>query len=485
MALAVAFGPRPDEKNGVPRATMVSRTTEGARACDNGCTAYVEVLSRLDRCRPEKSPPDSRPRIHKSAVSEPPNGRMGMARRLPRRVWLVSSCLALSSAPLAACSNSASEDDSRNPGSGGAATTGGGSSMETGGSTSGGGSSSAAGGSASAGGTGTDSGGSQSGAGGTTPLDPTCAAGIQNGTPKVLALSGNTFAHDPTMIKVGGTYYRFWTGSRIPSSTSTDLTHWVNAPSVYGNTYSSWTTTWLAGIPGNTFGFPWAPDVSTFDDRVHIYSSFSAKFGDNISCITHLSTPDITSGNWTDHGPVICTKGNESYNAIDADVGFDVDGAPYLSFGSFWDGIQAFELNPDGSRKGTELTRLAWAPQIEAPVMFHRCGYYYLLVTWGLCCPGEGRSVDDLTYRVVAGRSENILGPYVDKNGTPMLSGGGTLIVEGDGVNWAAAGHSDVLFDGDDVYHLYHGYAQSNGAASLRIAEMMFDSEGWPVPHAP
>ncbi len=66
-----------------------------------------------------------------------------------------------------------------------------------------------------------------------------------------------------------------------------------------------------------------------------------------------------------------------------------------------------------------------------------------------------------------------------------MLSGGGTLIVEGDGNQWAAAGHSDVLFDGNEVYHLYHAYAQSNGAASLRIAELMFDAEGWPVPHAP
>jgi len=131
------------------------------------------------------------------------------------------------------------------------------------------------------------------------------------------------------------------------------------------------------------------------------------------------------------------------------------------------------------------MTRLAWASQIEAPVLFYHCGYYYLFVTWGLCCPGEGRTVDQLTYRVAVGRSTNILGPYVDKNGTSMISGGGTLVVQGDDVTWAAAGHSDVMVSGNKVYHTYHAYAQSNGAASLRIVELQFDSAGWPRPHAP
>ena len=90
------------------------------------------------------------------------------------------------------------------------------------------------------------------------------------------------------------------------------------------------------------------------------------------------------AGDWTDHGPVVCSKGSEKYNAIDADVGVDLDGTPYLSFGSFWDGIFAFKLNDKGERVGTDLTRLAWAREIEAPVMFHRCGYHYLLVYWGM-----------------------------------------------------------------------------------------------------
>ncbi len=329
------------------------------------------------------------------------------------------------------------------------------------------------------------SGGSDTGTGGQGD-DPTCAAGIWDGSePAILDLGGNTFAHDPTMIKAGSTYHRFWTGDYIQHATSTNLTNWSNAPPVYESSYPSWSSTWLDTVAGQTFNFPWAPDVSYFGGQYHLYSSFSAKFGDNISCITHLSTSDVSSGNWTDHGPVICTEGNENYNAIDADVGITTEGTPWLSFGSFWGGLYAFELNQDGSRKDDNLTHLAWASQIEAPVLFYRCGFYYLFVTWGLCCPGEGRSVDDLTYRVAVGRSTSITGPYVDKNGTALTEGGGTLLVEGDGVTWAAAGHSDVLLDGDKIYHMYHAYRQSNGGAEFRIVELPFDEDGWPVPGGP
>lgn len=300
-----------------------------------------------------------------------------------------------------------------------------------------------------------------------------------------LTLSGNTFAHDPTMIKVEQTYYRFWTGDFVPSAKSSDLRQWGSAPTAYPNVYPAWVDEWRGEHPGNTFNFPWAPDVSYFGGKYHLYTSFSAFFGRNSSCITHSSTSDIASGQWEDHGPVICSEGDDPFNAIDADVGLDAEGNPWLAFGSFWDGIFAFPLDAQGNRVGTDLTRLAWAREIEAPVLFYRCGYYYLFVSHGLCCPGEGRSVDDLSYRVVVGRSRDILGPYVDRDGAALLDGGGTLVVEGDGATYAAAGHSDVMVDGEQVYHLYHAYRRRDAGAELRIVEMPFDAEGWPVGGAP
>lgn len=317
----------------------------------------------------------------------------------------------------------------------------------------------------------------------TTPS--ACAGEAFDGVrPPPLTLSGNTFAHDPTMIKVGDNYYRFWTGDYVPSAKSTDLLQWTNAPTVYGNQYPAWVGQWRDEHPGNTFNFPWAPDVSYFGGKYHLYSSFSAFFGRNSSCITHLSTTDLAGGEWTDHGPVVCSESGDDYNAIDADIGLDAEGRPWLAFGSFWDGIFMFPLDTDGNRVGGELTRIAWAREIEAPVLFYRCGYYYLFVSHGLCCPGEGRSVDDLSYRVVVGRSDSISGPYVDRDGKALLDGGGTLVVQGD-ATYAAAGHSDVLADGDRVYHLYHAYRQRDAGAELRIVPMPFDAQGWPVGGAP
>lgn len=327
--------------------------------------------------------------------------------------------------------------------------------------------------------------GDSSAAGISSDVDATCQATFNGERPAPLTLSGNTFAHDPTMIKAGDTYYRFWTGDYVPSAKSTDLRNWVNAPSVYDEQYPNWVSQWRSEHPDNTFNFPWAPDVSYFGGKYHLYSSFSAFFGRNSSCITHLSTTDLAAGEWTDHGPVICSESGDAFNAIDADVGFTAEGAPYLAFGSFWDGIFAFALDDAGNRVGSDVTRLAWASEIEAPVLFYRCGFYYLFVSHGLCCPGENRSIGDLTYRVVVGRSENILGPYVDRDGVALLDGGGTVVVQGDHVTYAAAGHGDVLVDGETVYHLYHAYRQSDAGAELRIVQLPFDSDGWPVGGAP
>ncbi len=180
----------------------------------------------------------------------------------------------------------------------------------------------------------------------------------------------------------------------------------------------------------------------------------------------------------TDNGPVICTDGSQKYNAIDADVELDADGTPWMAFGSFWDGIFAFKLDIDGNRATDDdtLHHLAWNNQIEAPALFRRCDYYYLFVSFGKCCDGANS-----TYNVRVGRSEHIMGPYVDKEGRDMVEGGGTLFVEGGG-DYAAAGHSEVLVDGNSIYAIYHAYPFSGAPyATLRIAEMPFDSDGWPV----
>jgi arabinan endo-1,5-alpha-L-arabinosidase len=172
---------------------------------------------------------------------------------------------------------------------------------------------------------------------------------------------------------------------------------------------------------------------------------------------------------------------NDDFNAIDPNVILDEAGTPWLAFGSFWDGIEMIRLNLAGEREGDVLIALAsrGGGSIEAPFIVRRCGYYYLFVSFGACCRGA-----DSTYNINVGRSSSLFGPYADREGRPMLEGGGTLLLQGGG-DWVGPGHNAVLFDGTRAYNVYHAYAASNGASQLRISELVWDAEGWPISGGP
>ena len=152
-----------------------------------------------------------------------------------------------------------------------------------------------------------------------------------------------------------------------------------------------------------------------------------------------------------------------------------------MDFGSFWSGIQLIQLDDQGHRVGTTVTNIAdrGGPGIEGPAIVYRCGYYYLFTSWDTCCQGASS-----TYNIRVVRSEDVSGPYVDKEGTPALNGGGTLIAEGDST-FAGPGGQSVLISGLDAYLVYHAYLRTNGRHQLRIAQLVWDSDGWPVPVGP
>jgi arabinan endo-1,5-alpha-L-arabinosidase len=114
---------------------------------------------------------------------------------------------------------------------------------------------------------------------------------------------------------------------------------------------------------------------------------------------------------------------------------------------------------------------------IEAPYLVQRGRYYYLFVSFDLCCRGTAS-----TYRIMVGRSESITGPYVDAEGIPMLGdGGGQTVVLGN-TRWRGPGHNAVLSDGDQQYLVYHAYdAEDRGAATLRIADLVWGQDGFPL----
>lgn len=81
---------------------------------------------------------------------------------------------------------------------------------------------------------------------------------------------------------------------------------------------------------------------------------------------------------------------------------------------------------------------------------------------------------------MMVGRSEKVVGSYVDKDGIPMNLDGGSMIFEGD-KNWFGVGHNSVAgFNGTD-YFIFHGYdAADNGRSKLRVEKIAWFND-WPV----
>jgi hypothetical protein len=42
-----------------------------------------------------------------------------------------------------------------------------------------------------------------------------------------------------------------------------------------------------------------------------------------------------------------------------------------------------------------------------------------------------------------------------------------------------------VLVANGHIYDVYHAYRRPRGNAELRVVELLFDADGWPMPHAP
>jgi arabinan endo-1,5-alpha-L-arabinosidase len=113
---------------------------------------------------------------------------------------------------------------------------------------------------------------------------------------------------------------------------------------------------------------------------------------------------------------------------------------------------------------------------IEAPFVVFHGGYYYLFVSWDGCCDGAKS-----TYKVMVGRSRTATGPYVDATGTPMLDGGGTLVLQGD-ERWRGPGHNGVFGSGTREYMVHHTYDMQNLEAQriLQVRPLTWTDDGWP-----
>jgi arabinan endo-1,5-alpha-L-arabinosidase len=327
----------------------------------------------------------------------------------------------------------------------------------------------------------------------------------------------DTGIHDPTLIRSGGTYYLFGTGNGVARWTSTDMVNWQALPPVFAEAQP-----WIQDVVPRFRNSRWAPDIYEHDGTFYLYYSVSA-FGRNTSAIGVATTRSLDSQHpdygWTDHGIVVeSVPGRDMWNAIDSHVIHDGEGVPWMSFGSHWGGIKLVKLEPSLTRiaepqewhtiaarhrywklderdagdsanpeldyetlypaRLLALNQASQSGAIEAPVILHRDGYYYLFVSWDRCCRGVNS-----TYKVVVGRSPDIRGPYMDKEGQNLAHGGGSLVVFGFGGDgrFAAGGHNDVFSENGVDYIVLHAYdREDEGRSKLVIRALEWDRYGWP-----
>lgn len=323
----------------------------------------------------------------------------------------------------------------------------------------------------------------------------------QPGRPQTGSVVQYPDAHDPVAAYCDGRYYVFTTGMGVMSSD--DLENWRFEKPVFEET-PQW---------AKDKGFrwmPWAPDIQYHNGLWYIYYSYSV-FGRNISAIgvatNKTLNPESPDFKWEDQGMIVeSIPGRDEWNAIDANMIVDEDGVGWLSFGSFWRGIKMFRLDetmtrmaepqewypicrrPEGTTKDIAgkddgIPRDPRGPDydpgngaVEAPFIFRHGDYYYLFVSYDLCCRGEKS-----TYNVVVGRSEKVTGPYLDKDGVSLMEGGGTLLAGKNG-RYAGMGHCAVVRFGDKDYMFMHGYdSEHEYRSKLMVEEITWTEDGWPA----
>jgi arabinan endo-1,5-alpha-L-arabinosidase len=289
---------------------------------------------------------------------------------------------------------------------------------------------------------------------------------------QALNLTGSLGAHDPVMIKEGGTYYVFHTANGIGVKTSANMLAWSGAGSVFPAAFPSW---FSQHVPDKTDRNLWAPDISYRDGRYWLYYSVST-FGSRTSAIGLATRTSLASGSWEEQGVVLASPSPAgTFNAIDPNLVTDAQGDVWMNWGSWWDGIFIARINPEtgkllnsplGSSHVTNIARRGGG--VEGPFIIRARGYYYLFASYGNCCQGAGS-----TYNMRYGRSASITGPYVDKAGTAMMSGGGTQLSDGSG---QPGGHNGVFEENGNHYVVYHAYTPGN---TLRIRRLFFDAQNW------
>ena len=273
---------------------------------------------------------------------------------------------------------------------------------------------------------------------------------------------------DPTLIRAAdGLFYLYATEDtrNTPIHSSPDLVNW---------TFRGTAFTQLTRPTFEPKGGLWAPDINLINGQYVMYYSMSV-WGGEWTCGIGVAVSDKPGGPFTDQGKLFRSNEIGVQNSIDPFY-IEEDGKKYLFWGSFR-GIYAIELSEDGLslKPGAEKKQVA-CTAYEGTYILKKEGYYYLFASIGSCCEGIKS-----TYTTVAGRSENLLGPYLNKAGQSMSDNHHEVII-GKNDRFVGTGHnSEVVTDSQGkTWILYHAVDKSNPKGRVLMLDEVQWKEGWP-----
>ncbi|WP_307163264.1 family 43 glycosylhydrolase [Massilia sp. WF1] len=336
--------------------------------------------------------------------------------------------------------------------------------------------------------------------------------------------------HDPSVIKVGDTFYVF--GSHLASARSKDLMNWTQMTS----SVSATNPLFLNGSANvytelaETFKWAqsttlWAPDVRQLADG-KFYMYYNACKGDSPVSALGVAVANNVEGPYVNKGIILKSGmwGQPSYdgtiydalrhpNTVDPNVFFDNAGKLWMIYGSYSGGIFIMQMNPangmpfPGQGYGKRLiggnhSRIEGAYVMYSPAT----AYYYMFTSFGGLDANGG-------YNMRVARSTNPDGPYVDAQGNNMANVKadpskplfddasiapygvklmGNFLFErqlgdpgtGIGTGYVSPGHNSAYYDPATGKHflIFHTRFPERGEQhEIRVHQMFMNADGWPV----
>jgi arabinan endo-1,5-alpha-L-arabinosidase len=340
----------------------------------------------------------------------------------------------------------------------------------------------------------------------------------------------NASVHDPSVIKVGATFYVF--GSHLASAKSTDLKNWQQMTS----SVSATNPLFLNGAANvytelaETFSWAqsttlWAPDVRQLADG-KFYMYYNACKGDAPVSALGVAVANNVEGPYVNKGIILKSGmwGQTSYdgtvydalkhpNTVDPNVFFDNGGKLWMIYGSYSGGIFIMQMNPAngmpyaGQGYGKRLiggnhSRIEGAYVMYSPAT----AYYYMFTSFGGLDANGG-------YNMRVARSTNPDGPYYDAQGNDMANVKanpskplfddasitpygvklmGNFLFErqlgdagtGIGTGYVSPGHNSAYYDPatGKYFLIFHTRFPERGEQhEIRVHQMFMNADGWPV----